>query len=40
MSQIRDPAYITEQGRTMMTAGGDVTYTKAVLYGQYQSLNR
>lgn len=34
MSQIRDPAYITEQGRTMMTAGGDVTYTKAVLYGQ------
>lgn len=34
MSQIRDPAYITEQGRTMMTAGGDVAYTKAVLYGQ------
>lgn len=34
MSQIRDPAYITEQGKTMMTAGGDVLYTKAVLYGQ------
>lgn len=34
MSQIRDPAYITEQGETMMTAGGDVLYTKAVLYGQ------
>ena len=34
MSTIRDPAYITEQGRTMMTAGGEVTYTKAVLYGQ------
>lgn len=34
MSQIRDPAYITDQGRTMITAGGDITYTKAVLYGQ------
>ncbi|RVU73544.1 hypothetical protein EJK20_07880, partial [Lactobacillus xujianguonis] len=34
MSQIRDPAYITNAGKTMMTAGGDVTYTKAVLYGQ------
>lgn len=34
MSTIRDPAYITDVGRTMMTAGGDVTYTKAVLYGQ------
>lgn len=34
MSTIRDPAYITDAGRTMMTAGGDVTYTKAVLYGQ------
>ena len=34
MSTIRDPAYITNVGRTMMTAGGEVTYTKAVLYGQ------
>lgn len=34
MSTIRDPAYITDAGRTMMTAGGEVTYTKAVLYGQ------
>lgn len=34
MSTIRDPAYITDAGRTMITAGGDVTYTKAVLYGQ------
>ena len=34
MSTIRDPAYITDAGRTMMTTGGDVTYTKAVLYGQ------
>lgn len=34
MSTIRDSAYITDAGRTMMTAGGDVTYTKAVLYGQ------
>lgn len=34
MSTIRDPAYITDAGRTMMTAGGDVTYTKAVLYDQ------
>ncbi|WP_103661427.1 hypothetical protein [Lactobacillus sp. HT06-2] len=34
MSQIREPAYITNAGKTMMTAGGDVTYTKAVLYGQ------
>lgn len=34
MSTIRDPAYITDAGRTMMTAGGDITYTKAVLYGQ------
>lgn len=34
MSTIRAPAYITDAGRTMMTAGGDVTYTKAVLYGQ------
>nr|DAX91864.1 MAG TPA: hypothetical protein [Caudoviricetes sp.] len=34
MSTIRDPAYITDAGRTMLTAGGDVTYTKAVLYGQ------
>lgn len=34
MSTIRDPAYITDAGRTMMTAGGDVTYTQAVLYGQ------
>lgn len=34
MSTIRDPAYITDAGRTMVTAGGDVTYTKAVLYGQ------
>lgn len=34
MSTIRDPAYITNAGRTMMTAGGEVTYTKAVLYGQ------
>ena len=34
MSSIRDPAYITDTGQTMMTAGGDITYTKAVLYGQ------
>ncbi|AYE61452.1 phage-like protein [Lactobacillus helveticus] len=34
MSTIRDPAYITNAGRTMMTTGGEVTYTKAVLYGQ------
>ena len=34
MSSIRDPAYITNVGRQMMTAGGDITYTKAVLYGQ------
>ena len=34
MSTIRDPAYITNAGRTMMTAGGEVTYTKAILYGQ------
>ncbi|WP_148238343.1 pyocin knob domain-containing protein [Lactobacillus crispatus] len=34
MSTIRDPAYITNAGRTMMTAGGEVTYTKAVLYAQ------
>ena len=37
MSTIRDPAYITNAGRTMMTAGGEVTYTKAVLYGQDSS---
>ena len=34
MSTIRDPATITSAGRRMMTAGGDITYTKAVLYGQ------
>ena len=34
MSSIRDPAYITDTGQTMMTAGGDITYTKAALYGQ------
>lgn len=34
MSTIRDPATITKVGRQMMTAGGDITYTKAVLYGQ------
>ena len=34
MSSIRDPAIITNVGRKMMTAGGDITYTKAVLYGQ------
>ena len=34
MSTIRDPAYITNVGQKMMTAGGDVTYTKAVLFGQ------
>lgn len=34
MSTIRDPAIITAQGRQMMTAGGDISYTKAVLFGQ------
>lgn len=34
MSLIRDPATITKAGRQMMTAGGDITYTKATLYGQ------
>ena len=34
MSSIRDPAIITNVGRQMMTAGGDITYTKAILYGQ------
>ena len=34
MSAIRNPATITSVGRRMMTAGGDITYTKAVLYGQ------
>lgn len=34
MSLIRDPAIITKVGRQMMTAGGDITYTKATLYGQ------
>lgn len=34
MSTIRDPAVITTAGRQMMTAGGDISYTKAVLYGQ------
>ena len=34
MSLIRDPAVITTVGHQMMTAGGDITYTKAVLYGQ------
>lgn len=34
MSAIRNPATITSVGRQMMTAGGDITYTKAVLYGQ------
>lgn len=34
MSLIRNPATITSVGRRMMTAGGDITYTKAVLYGQ------
>lgn len=34
MSTIRDPAVITNAGRQMMTAGGDISYTKAVLYGQ------
>ena len=34
MSTIRNPATITSVGRRMMTAGGDITYTKAVLYGQ------
>ena len=34
MSTIRDPATITKVGRQMMTAGGDITYTKATLYGQ------
>lgn len=34
MSTIRDPAVITTAGRQMITAGGDISYTKAVLYGQ------
>lgn len=34
MSLIRDPAIITTAGSQMMTAGGDITYTKAALYGQ------
>ena len=34
MSLIRDPVNITSTGRQMMTAGGDITYTKATLYGQ------
>ena len=34
MSTIRDPAVITNAGRQMITAGGDISYTKAVLYGQ------
>lgn len=34
MSTIRDPVVITTAGRQMMTAGGDISYTKAVLYGQ------
>lgn len=34
MSAIRDPAVITNAGRQMITAGGDISYTKAVLYGQ------
>ena len=34
MSTIRDPATITKVGRQMMTAGDDITYTKATLYGQ------
>lgn len=34
MSAIRNPATITSVGRRMMTAGGDITYTKATLYGQ------
>lgn len=34
MSSIRDPAVITSVGRQMMTAGGDISYTKAVLFGQ------
>ena len=34
MSLIRDPAIITTAGSQMITAGGDITYTKAVLYGQ------
>ena len=34
MSTIRDPAVITTAGRQMMTAGGDIIYTKAVLFGQ------
>lgn len=34
MSLIRDPATITKVGRQMMTAGGDITYTKATLYSQ------
>lgn len=34
MSLIRDPAIITTAGSQMMTAGGDITYTEATLYGQ------
>lgn len=34
MSLIRDPVIITTAGSQMMTAGGDITYTKAALYGQ------
>lgn len=34
MSAIRDPAVITTAGSQMITAGGDISYTKAVLYGQ------
>ena len=34
MSTIRDPAVITNAGRQMMAASGDITYTKATLYGQ------
>lgn len=34
MSLIRDPVIITAVGHQMMTAGGDITYTKATLYGQ------
>lgn len=34
MSLIRDPATITKVGKQLITAGGDITYTKATLYNQ------
>lgn len=34
MSAIRDPAYITDAGKSMLLAAGKISYTKAVLFGQ------